>query len=186
MKLFVKILLIIGIIFSIGIIIPYSFQNPVEGGSRNDYNPQSYWYFPWGTSVTHKGVDIFKKRGTTVHPASGIEWVLYAGHMPGKGGNVVITLAPKWRLHYYAHLDKVDASPLAIVSHESRLGSVGNSGNAAKTPSHLHLGIMSLIPNPMNIDDSRQGWKKTWYMNPIPYLNSYHEKKDNRKIIAHY
>lgn len=175
MKLFKKILLAVGITFIVGLIIPYSFQNPVEGASRSDYNQQSYWYYPWGTSVTHKGVDIFKKKGTVVHPASGLEWVLYAGHMPGKGGNVVITLAPKWRLHYYAHMDKVDATPLSIVSHGSVLGTVGNSGNAGCTPSHLHFGMMSLIPNPMNIDDSRQSWKKAWYMNPIPYLNSYHE-----------
>lgn len=177
MKLYKKILLSAGIVFVVGLMVPTSFQNPVEGGTRGDYHQQSFWYYPWGTSVTHKGVDIFKKKGTAVHPASGLEWVLYAGHMPGKGGNVVITLAPKWRLHYYAHMDKVDAFPLSIVSHKSRLGSVGNSGNAANTPSHLHFGMMSLIPDPFDIDDSRQGWKKAWYINPIPYLNDYHDKK---------
>lgn len=103
-----------------------------------------------------------------MHPASGLEWVLYAGHMPGKGGNIVITFAPKWRLHYYAHMDKVDATPLSIDSHGSQLGTVGNSGNADNTPSHLHFGMMSLIPKPLDIDDSRQSWKKAWYMNPIP------------------
>ena len=175
MKLY-KTLFLIGIIFIIGFIIPFSFQNPVDGATRNDYNQQSYWYFPWGTSVTHKGVDIFKKKGTSVHPATEIEWVLYAGHMPGKGGNVVITLAPKWRMHYYAHLNTVDVRPLSIVSHKSHLGTVGNSGNASNTPAHLHFGMMSLIPNPMDIDDSQQGWKKAWYINPVPYLNAYHEK----------
>lgn len=176
MKRTKKILLIIGLIFITGLIIPYSFQNPVVGSTRNDYNQQSYWYYPWGTSVTHKGVDIFKKKGTSIHAASGIELVLYAGHMPGKGGNVVISLAPKWRMHYYAHLDKVDVNTFSVVTHKSKLGSVGNSGNASRTPSHLHFGMMSLIPNPMDIDSSKQGWKKAWYVNPIPYLNSYHEK----------
>ena len=181
MKLYKKILIAVSAIFIIGLLISYSFQNPVEGASPNDYNQQSYWAHPWGTSVTHKGVDIFKKKGTPIHAASGIEWVIYAGSMPGKGGNVVITLAPKWRMHYYAHLDKVSVIPLSITTHSSRLGTVGNSGNAATTPSHLHFGMMSLLPHPWAIDESPQGWKKTWYKNPIPYLNSGFTLKKSEK-----
>lgn len=171
MKIWKKILIGAAVVFAAGLAIPYSFRNPVEGGTRNDYHPQSYWYYPWGTSVTHKGVDIFKRKGTPIHAASGVEWVLYAGHMFGKGGNVIITLAPKWRLHYYAHLDEVTTHPLAIVTHRSELGTVGNSGNAANTPSHLHFGIGSLLLRPWEIDDSPHGAYKSFYVNPIPYLN---------------
>ena len=59
MKVWKTILLICVEVFVIGLIIPYNFQNPVEGGKNKDYHPQSYWYYPWGTSITHKGVDIF-------------------------------------------------------------------------------------------------------------------------------
>ncbi|MBD5309857.1 MAG: M23 family metallopeptidase [Bacteroides sp.] len=144
------------------------FRNPVEGASSSDYHPQSFWYYPWGTSITHKGVDIFKKKGTTVRTAYPIELVLFAGHMPGKGGNCVITLAPGWRLHYYAHLDEVKTHPLSI---GGTIGTVGNSGNAANTPSHLHFGCATLYPRPWDIDNSPHGFRKCFYLNPIPQLN---------------
>ena len=144
------------------------FRNPVEGGTPSDYHPQSFWYYPWGTSVTHKGVDIFKKKGTPVRTAYPMELVLYAGHMPGKGGNVVITLAPGWRLHYYAHLDEVTTFPLAL---GGKIGTVGQTGNAANTPPHLHFGVGTLYPRPWAIDDSPHGFRKIFYLNPIPQLD---------------
>lgn len=177
MKKSYKILLVVAGVFILGLLIPYNFQNPVEGGTGNDYNRQSYWCYPWGTSVTHKGVDIFKKKGTNVRPAASIEWVLFAGFMPGKGGNAVVTLAPNWRLHYYAHLDEVKAKPLSIATHKTVLGTVGNTGNAASTPSHLHFGIMSMIPNPFAIDDSPHGVWKMLYRNPTEHLDNYHNSK---------
>ena len=177
MKIFKIFQLGLILLFLGGLIVPYSFQNPVEGATKKDYHPQSYWYYPWGTSITHKGVDIFKKKGTAIHPATGLEWVLYSGYMPGKGGNVVITLAPKWRLHYYAHMDEAKAVPLSIVNHNSVIGTVGNTGNASKTPSHLHFGMGTLILRPWKMDDSPDGWKKIFYMNPIGYLNDYHSQK---------
>ena len=164
------------ILFTAGLLIPYSFQNPVKGATRNDYNQESYWYYPWGTSVTHKGVDIFKKNGTPIHPAAGVELVLFAGQMEGKGGNAVITLAPRWRMHYYAHMDEVRTRRFAIVTHDSVLGTVGNTGNAVNTPAHLHFGIMSLLPHLWDMDDSPHGKLKALYRNPIPYLNEYHSR----------
>lgn len=73
-----------------------------------------------GKSVTHKGVDIFAKRGTNIRPATaGI--VLYTGKKP-RGGNVVFILGPRWRIHYYAHLDKIKTNTFSIVSFEVFLG----------------------------------------------------------------
>ena len=175
-KLLFGAIIVAAIAFATGLFVPYSFQNPVEGATRNDYNQESYWYYPWGTSVTHKGVDIFKSKGTPIRPTAGVELVLFAGHMEGKGGNAVITLAPKWRMHYYAHMDEVLTRRFAIVTHDSVLGTVGNTGNAVNTPSHLHFGIMSLIPHPQDIDDSPHGKLKALYMNPVPYLNEYHSR----------
>ncbi|MDH5598340.1 MAG: M23 family metallopeptidase, partial [Cyclobacteriaceae bacterium] len=82
-----------------GFLLPQNLIMPVEGASKSDYNGKSFWYFPWGKSVTHKGVDIFAKEGTNVHSAvSGI--VLYSGQLE-MGGNVVVVLGPKWRMHYF-------------------------------------------------------------------------------------
>ena len=71
-----KYLLICGGIIVAGfLMLLQPFRNPVDGASTSDYHPQSFWYYPWGTSVTHKGVDIFKKKGTPVRTAYPTELV---------------------------------------------------------------------------------------------------------------
>ena len=112
----------------LGFLIPQKLRMPVEGATKKSYSQKSFWAYPWGRSVTHKGVDIFAKRGTSVHPATpGI--VLYQGKNE-RGGNVVFILGPKWRMHYYAHLDKIKTNMFSIVSPESIIGTVGSTGNA--------------------------------------------------------
>jgi murein DD-endopeptidase MepM/ murein hydrolase activator NlpD len=141
---------------------------PVEGATHSSYDKHSFWYYPWGKSVTHKGVDIFAKKGTSVHSAtSGL--VLYKGIM-GRGGNVILVLGPKWRIHYYAHLNKFCTSEGCWVGHDDVIGQVGNTGNAAGKPSHLHYSIITLFPYPWRADLSHQGYKKMFYLNPIEYL----------------
>ena len=85
-----------------------------------------------GDIYLHKGIDVFAKRGTSVHSAT-IGIVLLATEY-GKGGKFVVTLGPKWRLHYYAHLDEIRTRPFALVGHNTEIGIVGNTGNAATTP----------------------------------------------------
>ena len=87
------------------------------------------------------------------------------------GGKVVLVLGPKWRLHYYAHLDSISTGFFSIVSPSKEIGRVGATGNAAGKPPHLHYAIKTLIPYPWRMDRSVQGWKKMFYLNPIPYLN---------------
>ncbi len=82
---------------------------PVEGASARDWNPRTFWFEPWGRSGVHKGIDIFARSGTPVRSAS-YGLVLYRGEI-ALGGKVVLVLAPKWRLHYYAHLDSLDTYP---------------------------------------------------------------------------
>ena len=102
---FWKIILPLLSIITLGFFLPQSIQMPVVGATAMDYHPDSFWYYPWGRSVTHKGVDIFADKGTAVHSSvKGI--VLFAGELP-VGGNVVMVLGPKWRMHYFAHLDEI-------------------------------------------------------------------------------
>ena len=151
-----------------GLLIPQKLSMPVVGATSGSYNAQSFWAYPWGKSVTHKGVDIFAPKGTPVQAAtSGI--VLYAGTIK-LGGNVVFMLGPKWRLHYYAHLHTIQAKSLSWLSRGDELGTVGTSGNAAGKPPHLHYSIQTPIPYPWRIDSSIQGWKKMFYLNPVDYL----------------
>ena len=99
-----KLLLLILIVTVIEFVIPENFEMPVTGANRNSYNKKSFWYYPWGKSGTHKGVDIFAKTGTPIVSSTG-GLVIYSGEI-SRGGNVVVVLGPKWRIHYYAHLDK--------------------------------------------------------------------------------
>ena len=124
------------VIFVGGNIIPENMVIPVQGASEQDWNHDTFWYEPWGKSGVHKGIDIFSSEGQAVISATyGI--VIFSGNIE-LGGNVVAVLGPKWRVHYYAHLKEIDASPGNLVSASDILGSVGVSGNARGKPPHLH------------------------------------------------
>ena len=152
-----------------GFLIPQQYSMPVSKATVKSYAQNSFWFYPWGKSVTHKGVDIFaKKRTPVISATSGI--VLYTGQI-SMGGNIVMVLGPKWRIHYYAHLDSIHTSQFSLVSGATKIGTVGNTGNAIGKPPHLHYTITTLIPYPWLIDKSKQGWKKMFYLNPVKYLN---------------
>ncbi|GAB5409460.1 MAG: M23 family metallopeptidase [Balneolaceae bacterium] len=164
-----KLLLFLVLIISIGLLIPQKFVMPVFGASKVDYNQETFWYSPWGSSCTHKGVDIFAKEGTELFSSThGI--VIAKGNM-SKGGNFVLILGPKWRIHYYAHLRISSTELFKIVHHNSIIGEVGSTGNANGKEPHVHYSILTLIPYPWKVDFSPQGWKKMFYLDPIPLLN---------------
>jgi peptidoglycan LD-endopeptidase LytH len=155
--------------FVAGCIAPQMFSSPIDKMTKGSYSQQSYWAYPWGTSVTHKGVDIFAKAGTLVKSTTpGI--VVFTGNA-GKGGNAVLVLGPKWRLHSYAHLKEIKTTEFSLLGPGSIVGLVGNTGNAKNTPAHLHYSIMSLIPRFWDIDKGHHGNLKMFYVNPIPSLN---------------
>lgn len=124
-------------------LLPTKIQNPVEGCGKESYNAQSFWH-PWGDHH-HRGVDIFARKGTPIHPAIG-GIVISVTHHFGKGGNTVVVFSSGLRLHYYAHMSEINTHIGAIVTQHSVIGKVGNTGNAANTPSHLHYSISSVIP----------------------------------------
>jgi peptidoglycan LD-endopeptidase LytH len=171
MKISKKRVLLTGIviILLIGFIIPQKFKNPVVGASPKDYNIKSFWYYPWGKSGTHKGVDIFAKEGTDVVSSTG-GLVLFTGEI-ALGGKVVLILGPKWRLHYYAHLQKINTRTLAWTSQSENIGTVGTTGNAKGKQPHLHYSIITPIPYVWRVDRDVQGWKKMFYLNPLNYLD---------------
>lgn len=164
-----KFLFVLLAIILIGFLLPQPFKMPVAGATNKSYAQNSFWFYPWGKSVTHKGVDIFAKKGTPIHSSTyGI--VLYNGTL-SRGGNVVMVLGPKWRIHYYAHLETINTGLFSLVSTNSQIGTVGATGNAMGKPPHLHYAISTLFPYPWRIDKSKQGWKKMFYLNPIIFLN---------------
>ena len=168
-SLAIKIFCCLIVILAVGFLLPQDIAMPVEGATRNSYAQNSFWAYPWGESVTHKGVDIFAPEATPVHSATK-GMVVWTGQNR-LGGNFVLVLGPKWRLHYYAHLHEIKAHKFALVSHQSILGTVGNTGDARGKPYHLHYTIKDVIPHFWRADHGVQGWLKAYFVNPIPYLN---------------
>ncbi len=148
----------------IGFLIPETTIIPVEGASFSDWNENSFWHESWGASGVHKGIDIFARHETSVL-ASSNQIVLYRGEFE-KGGKVLVTLGAKWRLHYYAHLKSFENDGVIIAKKGHKLGEVGDTGNAKGKQPHLHYSILSLFPLLWKIDDSTQGYKKAFYVNP--------------------
>ncbi|AVV49577.1 MULTISPECIES: hypothetical protein [Leptospira] len=72
----------------IGFLFPESLTMPVEGANQSSYSIDSFWFYPWGKSITH----------------------------------------------------------------------------------NLHYSIITLFPYVWLADKSVEGWKKIFYLNPIPYL----------------
>ena len=139
-----KLSIIIAIMLLLGFIIPQNAVIPVENATTSDWNPYSYWYFPWGKSGVHKGIDIFGKINTPViSSVNGL--VIFTGKLK-RGGNVIAVLGPKWRIHYYAHLNAIDTHKFSWVSKGEKIGKLGNTGNAAGRPPHLHYSVISPIP----------------------------------------
>jgi murein DD-endopeptidase MepM/ murein hydrolase activator NlpD len=137
---------------------------PVHGATRADWNPRSFWYYPWGASGVHKGVDIFAPEGRPVLAAtSGL--VVRSG-LVGAGGNIVAVLGPRWRIHYYAHLSRLDVGAGDWVWRGDTIGAVGTTGNAAGKPPHLHYTIVTLVPYPWRITAEPLGWQKMVFLDP--------------------
>lgn len=173
----------ITVILIVGFLIPQRFIIPVENAVRGNWDEETFWYYPWGQSIVHKGVDIFATAGTNVLSAT--EGVIVSVDKTGNGGNIIYILGPKWRLHYYAHLQSIEKQVFTFVSKGEVIGKVGNTGNALNTPPHLHYSLETLMPYPWRWDSDVLGWKKMFYLNPTDYLNEawHFEKQEERKAV---
>lgn len=112
----------------------------------------------WGASRdggerSHKGIDIFARRGTPVVAIA--DGVIVDKGNTGRGGKVVWLQPDDQPLKaYYAHLDTWKVKKGQRVKKGQVLGTVGNTGNAKTTPAHLHFGI----------------YTKKGAVNPLPYV----------------
>lgn len=146
------------------LLLPQQIVIPVKGARVGDWNPKAFWFEPWGKSGVHKGIDIFARKGTPLVAATG-GLVVFKGEI-ALGGRVIAILGPKWRIHYYAHLDEANVKFADWVATGQAIGAVGDSGNARGKPPHLHYSVLTLVPYPWRWDGSTQGWKKMLYLDP--------------------
>jgi murein DD-endopeptidase MepM/ murein hydrolase activator NlpD len=136
-----------------------SLAFPVAG-SRS--NVGSFWGdVRDGGKRKHEGIDIFAKKGTPV--VAVCSGVITSVATTPRGGKVVWlqSFTHPWSA-YYAHLDQQKVRRGQIVKKGQVLGTVGNTGNARTTPSHLHFGIYT--------------WNGA--VNPFPYV------KDSPKVLS--
>lgn len=160
---------IIAVLFFVVLMMPHRCVIPVADALPSDWNRRSFWAYPWGKSGTHKGIDIFAKRGTPVL-ASTAGLVVFTGQLD-MGGNIALILSAGWRLHYYAHLDVLETQTLTWTNTGQRIGTVGATGNAVGKAPHLHYSMTTLVPYLWLWDrKAPQGWKKIFYLNPDKYL----------------
>ncbi len=138
-----RVVAVVVVLIVISMLLPSKIHNPVEGCGKESYNQESFWH-PWGDH-NHRGVDIFAKKGTPVHPAVG-GIVVATAHGYGAGGNIVVVFSSKMRFHYYAHMSEIDTHTGAFVTRNSVIGKVGDTGNAAGKSPHLHYSISTIIP----------------------------------------
>ncbi len=113
--------------------------NPVAGASNKSIG-SFYGDSRDGGKRTHEGIDIFAKKGTPViAPTDGHITRVGTGKLGGK----VVWMQDTKRGHsyYFAHLDSQKVKAGTKVKQGDTLGTVGNTGNARYTPSHLHFGI---------------------------------------------
>lgn len=116
-----------------------SIRFPVQGKSSQSI--QSFFGDPRDAgSRDHHGVDIFASRHTPViAPSESSVTRVGEGEI---GGKYVWLYDSKRSLNlYFAHLETQEVNPQAKVSAGQIIGTVGNTGNAKYTPTHLHFGI---------------------------------------------
>jgi murein DD-endopeptidase MepM/ murein hydrolase activator NlpD len=114
------------------------FVQPVAGAELVDT-----WHAPRSGGRVHEGIDIFADAGTPIQAISGGKIV--RGFDGGELGGVVVRIeGDDGQYYYYAHLQEGSTDHLSVgqrVEAGEQIGAVGNTGNAASTPAHLHLGI---------------------------------------------
>ena len=125
--------------YRLRILVEGAYDFPVEG--RDNRAIWSKWGDPRdGGKRKHEGIDIFAKRGTPVRAVA--EGRVNRVTNGGRGGKTVWLSDERngynW---YYAHLDSQYVEAGTWVDQGAILGTVGNTGNAAKTKPHLHFGM---------------------------------------------
>lgn len=112
---------------------------PVEGKGNSAI--WSFWGDPRdGGRRKHEGIDIFADRGTPVLAVT--SGTVSSVRDRGLGGKQVwLRDGARRQSIYYAHLDSQMVKEGQRVEPLDTVGTIGNTGNAARTRPHLHFGI---------------------------------------------
>ena len=138
------------------LVYPVSGTRSKVGGYFGDYR---------NGGRSHKGMDIYAKKGTAVVAVcAGTVTSTKTEKLGGK--TIRLRSAARSWTAYYAHLDKVQVKVGQQVLKGQAIGTVGTTGNAKHKPAHLHFGIIG-------------GGRA---VNPLPYVQ--HSKKISNPVVA--
>lgn len=131
--------LLVNAYYSITLSVTPVLMTPVKGASNKSIG--SYFGDPRdGGKRKHEGIDIFAPRGTPViAPTAGIITRVGTSNLGGK--TIWMSDLKRGHSYYFAHLDSQIVKAGMKVKQGDVLGTVGNTGNAQYTPSHLHFGV---------------------------------------------
>ena len=135
---------------------------PVLGISEADL-VDTYTAARGGGSRRHDAIDIMAPTGTPVVAArAGTVEKLYLSDDGGK--TIYIRTHDTKRMHYYAHLDRIEQGLTEgqTVEAGETIGTVGFSGNANPDAPHLHFAVMEMAPG--------EDWWEGTPINPYPLL----------------
>lgn len=108
---------------------------PVDRAAKPTFRDD--WGEPRGGGTrTHKGTDIFAPRGSAVFATADGSALSRSENV---GGNALYLTEPDGTSHYYAHLDEYAGEFPRSVRAGELVAYVGNTGNAADGPTHLHF-----------------------------------------------
>jgi peptidoglycan LD-endopeptidase LytH len=154
------------IVILIGFLVPTSPILPIEKNKITKIDENSFWYYPWGESGVHKGIDIFCNKGTLI--LSPVNGYVYNGGYGNVAGKYVYIIGAKWRTYYFAHMDSIAVRQFAFVKKGELIGLVGNTGNAIDKPYHLHYSIKTLFPYFWQYNkNTAYPWQRIFYINPL-------------------
>ena len=95
------------------------------------------WHAPRSGGRLHQGTDVFAPKGSPAYAV--VDGTIDKVGDGGLGGVTFWLRADNGDRFYYAHHDARDVSVGQRVSAGDVLGTVGNTGNAETTPSHIHF-----------------------------------------------
>ena len=117
------------------------FWRPLQAGYMTSTWYSDYEYYDGGSCRSHAGVDIAAAQGTPVYSISDGK-VVYADYSYDGYGNKVVVQHYINGQNYtslYGHLYTINVSVGDIVTKDSMIGTVGNTGNSYGD--HLHLNL---------------------------------------------
>ena len=95
------------LILAIGFLVPQQMIVPVKGATTKSWDEKSFWAYPWGSSITHKGIDIFADRDTDVISSTNgvVPWAI--PEMPRGNRPIYITRLPRpFPIHIYTTMTR--------------------------------------------------------------------------------